>query len=72
MPSGQLWTQEAVFSIVDTVNSENTNMSYNQIFVLRVILLEREKRQRPNGLTTGSPGPWVQIWPSDPKTHGSP
>lgn len=32
-----------VFSTSGTVNSENTNRISNQIFVLRAILLKREK-----------------------------
>lgn len=41
--SEQLWTREVVFSTSGTVNSENTNRISNQIFVLRAILLKREK-----------------------------
>lgn len=63
-----------VFSTIDTVNSENANMIYNQIFVLRAILLKREggkALQGPNGLASGSARPWGQTWHSDPETHGA-
>lgn len=44
IPFEWLWTWEVVFSTIDTANSENTNMIYNHAFVLRAILLKREKR----------------------------
>lgn len=46
MPSEQLWPREVVFSIMDTVNSENTIVIYDPVFVLRAILLKRETRHR--------------------------
>lgn len=72
MPSEQLWPREAVFSIIDTVNSENTIVIYNPIFVLRAILLKRETRHCRGQMDSHwvRKGPWVQTWHPDPEIHG--
>lgn len=73
IPSEQLWTQRVVFSTTDIVNFENTSTIYNQIFVLRAILLKKGRQ----GIATAK---WTPIWfnkalgsdvASDPDIHGS-
>jgi len=61
-----------VFSTTDTVNSENTNMIYNQIFCAQSHIAKKGGKalQGPNGLTSGSTRPWGQTWHSDPEIHG--
>lgn len=73
IPFEWLWTWEVVFSTIDTANSENTNMIYNHAFVLRAILLKREKRHCRGQMDSRwvQQGPWVQTWHSDPEICGS-
>lgn len=73
IPSEQLWTRKVVFSTIRTVNSENTNMIYNQIFVLRAILLKKGKKHCRGQKDSHwvQQGPLGQTWHSDPEIQES-
>lgn len=50
----QHWPQRGLFVMADPVTAENSDRSYSQICMLKVILLKlgtRHGRQRPRGLT---------------------